>query len=213
MENYYDILEINKSATPEEIKEAYRKLVKIHHPDINGGKDEKFKQISEAYSVLIDPEKRKAYDSGKYEPVEKLAAYNILTETLFRMVTDFLVENKSINYPKFIKKLETEIENIKKEIKFTKELIANIKTAHGVIKKKKKTKSPDCYKEALEKFKEECNSRLRELKHMFLMKRKLLMVANEYEQATKPIEVIDKRRLRPKSESEDFGYFILEKLL
>lgn len=51
----HKILGVNKNASKEEIKSAYRKLAKDHHPDANGGDDSKFKQINEAYKILTDP--------------------------------------------------------------------------------------------------------------------------------------------------------------
>jgi curved DNA-binding protein len=64
--DYYQILGVSRNATPEELKKAYRKLAMKYHPDrVKGDKkeaEEKFKQISEAYAVLNDPEKRKEYD-------------------------------------------------------------------------------------------------------------------------------------------------------
>ena len=65
-EDYYKTLGVEKSATEEEIKKAYRKLAMKFHPDRNPGNkqaEEKFKKISEAYAVLSDQEKRKQYDS------------------------------------------------------------------------------------------------------------------------------------------------------
>ena len=62
MSKYYETLGVDKSATQDELKKAYRKLSKKHHPD-KGGDEEKFKEISEAYGILSDPEKRKAYDN------------------------------------------------------------------------------------------------------------------------------------------------------
>ena len=63
--DYYSILGVSKTATQDEIKKAFRKLARKHHPDLNP-KDataaEKFKEISEANEVLSDPEKRKKYD-------------------------------------------------------------------------------------------------------------------------------------------------------
>jgi len=62
--NYYTILKIQKNASDKEIKSSYRKLAMEFHPDINAGKDseKKFKEISEAYSVLSDSKKRQLYD-------------------------------------------------------------------------------------------------------------------------------------------------------
>ncbi|WP_042160169.1 J domain-containing protein [Paenibacillus gorillae] len=62
---YYDLLEITQQATPDQIKQAYRKLAKRHHPDTNGGSQEaekRFKEVHEAYETLGDPDKRSAYD-------------------------------------------------------------------------------------------------------------------------------------------------------
>ena len=62
--DYYEILGVSRNATQEEIKEAYRKLALKYHPDVNKSKEaeEKFKEITEAYAVLSDPEKRRQYD-------------------------------------------------------------------------------------------------------------------------------------------------------
>lgn len=60
--NYYDILGIDKKATKEDIKKAFRKLAQKYHPD-KGGDEAKFKEITEAYATLADEKKRREYDS------------------------------------------------------------------------------------------------------------------------------------------------------
>src|SRR5215217_46520 len=65
--DYYKTLGVDKKASQDDIKKAYRKLARQYHPDTNNdaGAEERFKEISEAYDVLADPEKRKKYDRGQ----------------------------------------------------------------------------------------------------------------------------------------------------
>ncbi|MFA0778209.1 MAG: hypothetical protein PVTTEEND_001923, partial [Candidatus Fervidibacter sp.] len=63
--DYYEILGVSRDATDKDIKQAYRRLVRQYHPDLNPNKkeaEERFKEIQEAYEVLSDPEKRRLYD-------------------------------------------------------------------------------------------------------------------------------------------------------
>src|ERR671928_1445973 len=65
MADYYEILSVERSASDDEIKSAYRKLAMRWHPDRNNGSkeaEERFKALTEAYDVLRDPQKRAAYD-------------------------------------------------------------------------------------------------------------------------------------------------------
>jgi DnaJ-class molecular chaperone len=63
MPDYYAVLGLDRNATPEDVKKAYKKMAIQHHPD-KGGDENKFKEISEAYEVLSDGEKRRRYDMG-----------------------------------------------------------------------------------------------------------------------------------------------------
>jgi molecular chaperone DnaJ len=74
--DYYTVLGLNRDATEEDLKKAYRKLAMKHHPDRNPddkGSEEKFKEAKEAYEVLTDPKKRAAYDQFGHAGVDGMA--------------------------------------------------------------------------------------------------------------------------------------------
>ena len=94
MKNYYEILEVNKKASQETISKVYKFLAKKYHPDANPDNkqeaEEKFKEISEAYEILSNEEKRKEYD-------EELHDYEASTSPQTVSAEDFL---KLSNYCK-----------------------------------------------------------------------------------------------------------------
>ncbi len=76
--DYYETLGVKKDANEKEVKSAYRRLAKKHHPDVNkdSGAEEKFKEISEAYEVLIDQDKRANYDRVGHAGAENMFGQN-----------------------------------------------------------------------------------------------------------------------------------------
>lgn len=72
--DYYEVLGVSKSASPDEIKKAFRRLAVKYHPDKEGGNEEKFKEVNEAYEVLKDESKRKRYDQFGHAGIGSSAA-------------------------------------------------------------------------------------------------------------------------------------------
>ncbi len=109
--DYYEILGVPRNATQEEIKRAYRRLARKYHPDRNPGDkeaEEKFKEISEAYEVLSDPEKRAIYDNYGYSGL-KSSGYSGFEDVsdIFKTFSDifedffgFSFEEKSYTRPR-----------------------------------------------------------------------------------------------------------------
>eukprot|EP01080_Neovahlkampfia_damariscottae_P011455 gene11455-4620_t len=79
--NFYEVLHLTKTASEDEIKQAYRNLAKKYHPDVNSGDDTKFHSILEAYQVLSDPKKRDLYD--KFGKVEGTSEYDGIFQESF----------------------------------------------------------------------------------------------------------------------------------
>lgn len=108
---FYKLFNLNKSASFEEIKRAYRSKASKTHPD-KGGNEEEFKKLNNAYNILINPEKRKAYDEGKEEFEPKNSELN----QLMPMIINRAINECNVKHDDIIDHMKTELQRIKSEI-------------------------------------------------------------------------------------------------
>jgi molecular chaperone DnaJ len=86
MKNYYEILGVGENSTQDEIKKTYKKLSKQYHPDVNPSGEEKFKEISEAYDILGDDNKRRDYDQKRKNPFGQYSDPNFDFNSIFEQM-------------------------------------------------------------------------------------------------------------------------------
>ena len=118
MSNLYELLEVSEKASKEVIEKAYKVLAKRYHPDLQEEKDkkqaeEKMKQINEAYTILIDDEKRKAYDielnaKRKEEIQKKMQENTSLEQDFFNDLQNANMKRQKEEQDKINRKLEEE---------------------------------------------------------------------------------------------------------
>jgi DnaJ-class molecular chaperone len=144
LSSLYKILGIKNTASLEQIKKAHRKKVKKHHPDI-GGDPGLFRQIQEAYDILSDPEKRKAYDitgTVTNEPNYDLQDAVALVVDKIKIKIDGL-QNKDLLTKggmllEILISIKDEIKEKEQNIKYEKERIELLKTLRKRLKTKKR---------------------------------------------------------------------------
>lgn len=142
--NLYEDLKVSKKTTPEQIKEAFRKMAKKTHPD-KGGNAEEFRAIAIAYNILSDEEKRRRYDNGENpdyinQPNKDENQVLSMILTLFNSVVDQNIDLTHNNLFDIIKQsIQTNQQNFKVEKERNK---TNIEKYNNILKRiKKKEKS------------------------------------------------------------------------
>lgn len=179
MKNPYVELGIDENASLEEIKKAYRQKSKETHPDKEGGSDEAFKKVNEAYKILEDPERRKKFDeTGSIEDFDDdKFVISKITELFFEVIDAYAHQIDVIDIVEvLIKSVNKGIENGEKQKIAIKATIERLEATVGNIKRKDGEENL---------FDQLLNSRIQGLKY------NLEMVNNGIERSQKMKEIIE----------------------
>lgn len=187
--NPYNILDLPSSATNEEIKQKYRSLAQQHHPD-KGGDPEKFKEINLAYSILIDPVRRKIYDETgiwEQEPNFKEESLGLICEKLgqflWNMNVDFenlvvLLKNHFVN----------QIPSIDQQILATEQTIRNFERA--LKRMKKKSGGENFLKNFIQLQIDQQKNRLKQLEYDLKLHNTIVEMLEDYEYGDEQFEML-----------------------
>lgn len=112
MKNYYEILEVDKNASDEIIKVAYKALVKKYHPDLKEGNakinaEDKIKQINEAYDILSNLEKKSEYDQNLINESISKEQYEIIINENINLKRELSIYRNNYNYQSNVKHTQT----------------------------------------------------------------------------------------------------------
>lgn len=136
--NPYEVLGVARNASDEEIKNKYRTLARVHHPD-KGGDKELFIRIKDAYDVLSDPYKRQTFDESGYTFPEQLLQNEV--KELFKKMLSVILDNPKDSPLNLVLALRTEtnkaIEQAKKDLNNVKDAIKKFRTVNRRLKLKK----------------------------------------------------------------------------
>lgn len=146
MEDLYRILRVEKNATQQQIRKAFRKLSKKFHPDVNDGDDTEFKKINNAYHILVDEEKRKQYDeTGTVEKDPEEMFYKTLGAYIHSEFIPFMIKHDplSVDVLKIFKKhASTQIEQLETNRKEFNRTVKRLKIYKSKFTRKKKQEIP-----------------------------------------------------------------------
>lgn len=178
--NPYKVLGVKRKASDEEIKKAYRDLAKIHHPDL-GGNEEKFKNISKAYTILTNPELKEEYDRTGVEPDSKNIQYYSALIDIFKVhIFSQTNEGRNIYIEAISQNLRAEIELLEVQIGEHKAVLEKLNQQKKAVRMKKKKKL-NCYKEAIDSLIDDITGQLNQRKSSIKLKMKILKLADNYE--------------------------------
>lgn len=192
----YDILGVNSSANEEEIKQAFKEKAKHAHPDI-GGDEEEFKAINEAYTILMDENKRIAYDiTGEVLTPQEEQTYIILIEYLRTIITNAVQSRVSIiSIQNIINGINLALDSLNKELNTIKKYKQDVDNAISDIKHKRSKKSKvNCFKKARDNIFSELDAKVEMINNKIEESKKLKELLSTYYNKDVPLQITEKVR-------------------
>lgn len=190
--DFYEILEVVKEASPEDIKKAYWKKAKKMHPDV-GGDEEDFKKISHAYSVISDDVKREKYDNG-YDPeinIKKAASSILMTWFIYQIEYNNVASGI---LGRFIGYVNDKIEDNSKDKKIFQIEIGKLEKLKGKIVKK--NNEENCFDLAVKAKINELKKEVSKLNSAIEIYKYLLEHIDTYKEQFAPDKNFGKKKLK-----------------
>lgn len=177
--NPYRILKVKKKATQQEIKKAYHELAKKYHPDKENGNEEKFKKISEAYSILSNPEKRKYFDAFGFTNDSKMAKTSEIVIINFRNYIISAIESRTFKIEEVANKLNGEINHKKEDIKNIELRKKDLDYLSECVEVKKK-RTKNLFQISLDQLTEELEDGIKSKQHEIDQLKECIKIAKNY---------------------------------
>lgn len=179
MIDLYVILEVERSATTDEIRKNYKRLAMSLHPD-RGGSEERFKTLKEAYEILIDSEKRRYYDqTGRVSNDNKednvIQIVNSLILNILNLDTEVDVIKEALN------KVNESIINKNNSIQTLKNLKDKLEKRSKKLKRKNNSNKTDFIQAAIESKIDEIDKNVLNIENLLKIDGRVIEVLNEYE--------------------------------
>lgn len=188
----YETLKIKKDADQSEIKKAYRTFSKKHHPDC-GGDEEKFKEISYAYKILSDPEKRKRYDAGETDFSKTKTIKDQALDGLLQLFAQILQNIPAFDDRSMLKEMNQSVHNAIRECKVgafeTKKQIGYLK--NNLKRIKAKNNKPNFFEGAINQAIQLQGQNRKKIAKNLRIGRESLRILKDYEEDESFFEVDD----------------------
>ena len=186
-DNLYKDLGVDKKATPDQIKKAFRKKAKQTHPD-NGGKSDEFRAIAMAYNILSDEDKRKRYDNGENpDNINRITGHEQVLSTIFGIFNHIVDQNIDLTHNNLFDIIRQNLRANQQNFKNEKgKNLNNIERYNNILKRIKKKDESALFIKFLDDKIKGCNAVIIQLDENIKLCDEALKLIEECEYETEP---------------------------